>query len=465
MSGGEEDEGTTVEFTPTWVVALYLKKRRQIPLYEALQKIKGELMLLGFISLLLTVTQNKIGRLCISSHLAHTWLPCYQNDATSSTTTTTHFQIINKITRRRFLSEDSASDFCEQKGKVPLLSVTAVHHLHIFIFVLAVVHVTTCALTVLFGGLKIRQWKLWEDAIQNRDHDPESDTRNRLIHVHQHSFIKNRFLGIECALFGWIHAFFKQFYGSVTKTDYITMRTGFITTHCKTNPKFNFHKYMERAFEADFKKVVGIRWYLWLFVIVFLLLNIAGYHAYFWIAFIPLVLLLGVGTKLQHVITQLAEEVASRHVAVVGDIEIKLSDGHFWFHKPRIILLLIHITLFQNSFEIAYFFWIWVQYGFNSCIMGPIGYNVPRIIIALFVQFICSYSTLPLYAIVTQMGSNFNKAIFEDHIQEGLVDWANQAKKNVKFKHASLNLVQKQHREEGDEIRPAAAELRRVTTF
>ena len=41
------------------------------------------------------------------------------------------------------------------QNKVPLLSVEAIHHLHIFIFVLAVVHVTYCVLTVFFGGLKV----------------------------------------------------------------------------------------------------------------------------------------------------------------------------------------------------------------------------------------------------------------------------------------------------------------------
>lgn len=61
MSGGGEGEETTLEFTPTWVVAAvctiivaislaaerllhyggkYLKRKDQKPLYEALQKIK-----------------------------------------------------------------------------------------------------------------------------------------------------------------------------------------------------------------------------------------------------------------------------------------------------------------------------------------------------------------------------------------------------------------------------------------
>lgn len=41
------------------------------------------------------------------------------------------------------------------QGKVPMLSLEALHHLHIFIFVLAVVHVTFSALTILFGGAKV----------------------------------------------------------------------------------------------------------------------------------------------------------------------------------------------------------------------------------------------------------------------------------------------------------------------
>ncbi|CAN1825008.1 MLO-like protein 1 [Linum perenne] len=62
-------------------------------------------------------------------------------------------------------------------------------------------------------------------------------------------------------------------------------------THCKGNPQFNFHN-----------------WYLWKFVVIFLLLNVAGWHVYFCIAFVPFILLLAVGTRLEHIITQLDNE-------------------------------------------------------------------------------------------------------------------------------------------------------------
>ncbi|KAI3667856.1 hypothetical protein L6452_42926 [Arctium lappa] len=453
MAAGE-GEGTSLEFTPTWVVAgvctvivgisllverllhysgKKLKKAGQKPLYEALQKIKEELMLLGFISLLLTVFQSSIVKICVKQSLTEHLLPCSLSDKKEALKPkaegTTHL--------RHLLAEEAtaAAGYCALKNKVPLLSLEALHHLHIFIFVLAVVHVTFSVLTVVFGGAKIRQWKHWEDTIAKDNFDASQvlKPKPRLTHVKDHDFIKNRFVGIgkRSAIVGWLHSFFKQFYGSVTKSDYVALRLGFITTHCKANPKFNFHKYMIRALEDDFRKVVGISWYLWLFVVLFLLLNINGWHTYFWIAFIPFFLLLAVGMKLEHIIIQLAHEVAEKHIAIEGELVVQPSDDHFWFHRPRIVLLFIHFILFQNAFEIAFFFWIWVQYGFDSCIMGQVRYIIPRLIIGVFIQVLCSYSTLPLYALVTQMGTHFKKSIFDEHIQAKVVGWAQHAKQKM----------------------------------
>ncbi|KAH7571606.1 hypothetical protein JRO89_XS04G0098800 [Xanthoceras sorbifolium] len=280
MSGGGSEEGTTLEYTPTWVVALlctvivaislgverllhflgkYLKKKQQKPLFAALQKVKEELMLLGFISLLLTVFQGPISKMCISQKYVDNLLPCKPPEAAaeghgSIATTGSHFQTVftSSISSkaRRLLAESSASEtgYCAKKGKVPLLSVEALHHLHIFIFVLAIVHVTFCVLTVLFGGARIRQWKHWEDSIAKETLDTQQVSeklsvslssllalivavlKKKVTHVHQHAFIREHFLGIgkDSALLGWVNSFFKQFYASVTKADYVTLRLGFI---------------------------------------------------------------------------------------------------------------------------------------------------------------------------------------------------------------------------------------------
>lgn len=69
------------------------------------------------------------------------------------------------------------------------------------------------------------------------------------------------------------------------------------------------------------------------------------------------------GAKLEHIISRLAQDVTQSGVhdhEAAATTGVKPSDKHFWFNKPRIVLNLIHFILFQNSFEIAFFFWIWV---------------------------------------------------------------------------------------------------------
>ncbi|KAK9205473.1 hypothetical protein WN943_015740 [Citrus x changshan-huyou] len=347
MAGG----GTTIEYTPTWVL---LKKKNQRNLYEALQKIKEELMLLGFISLLLTVCQGFISKICIPKKLAKTWMPCRENQRTK-------LHPIHGIKKDdlEFLSNPSFH-FHPRVGRHLLASESGEY----------------------YCKKQIRQWRKWEESIIEELQASENPVLERkLTNVREHDFVKNRFLGVgkRHAIIGWMN-------------------------HCRTNPKFNFHNYVTRAFEADFKKVVGISWHLWVIVVIFLLANVQDLHAYFWISFVPLILLICVGTKLQHILTQLAQDVAEKHMAVEGDLVVKPSDDHFWLHKPKLVLTLIHIILFQNSFELAVFFWILV---------------------------LCSYSILPLYAIVVQMGSKFKKAIFKENIQEGLIHWAKKARKNI----------------------------------
>ncbi|XP_060197494.1 MLO-like protein 1 [Lycium barbarum] len=464
--GGDEGEGS-LEFTPTWVVAAvctvivsislalerllhytgkHLKKKKQKHLYEALQKVKEELMLLGFISLLLTVFQSRIVKFCVPHRVITHLLPCAlslegssSHEEPHASNQSVHYHAGPHHHRHLLAEEMTAEGYCHKKHKVPLLSLEALHHLHIFIFVLAIVHVTFTVLTIIFGGTKIRQWKSWEDAIVQDNPESEHDhLRPAVTHVHEHDFIRNRFQGIgkQSVILGWVHSFFKQFYSSVNESDYRALRLGFIMTHCRGNPRFNFHRYMIRALEDDFRTVVGISWYLWIFVILFLLLNINGWHTYFWIAFIPFILLLAVGTKLEHVIIQLAHEIAEKHVAVEGELIVTPSDNHFWFDRPQIVLFLIHFILFQNAFEIAFFFWILYQYGFYSCIMGKYVFVIPRLVIGVFIQVLCSYSTLPLYALVTQMGSHYKKSMFDDHVQACLLDWAEKVKKKKGHKAA-----------------------------
>ncbi|CAJ1962815.1 unnamed protein product [Sphenostylis stenocarpa] len=404
-----EELNHSLEYTPTWIVAVVCSIIVFISLCveRALHKLgkcapyvfSPELMLLGFISLLLTVFQGLISDICISPNLATQMLPCKRPHESSEGSE--HYQIYYDATinRRRLFSTDSGSDHCRHKGKVPLLSLESLHQLHIFIFVLAVVHAIFCVTTMLLGGAKIREWKTWE--LYYRDNSTEIDTIKFFEQKEQGHWRK-------AAVVSWLISFFKQFHGSVTRHDYFALRYGFVKAHYPHDMKYDFHNYMLRTLEVDFKRVVSISWYLWVFVVLFLLLDIevycAGWHTYFWLAFLPVILLLLVGAKLEHIIARLYQD-SMEMMGREGAHSMKPSDEYFWFTSPTLVLHLLHFILFQNSFEIAFFFWIWCTYGFDSCIMEKISYVVPRLIMGVIVQVLCSYSTLPLYTIVTQMGS------------------------------------------------------------
>lgn len=124
------------------------------------------------------------------------------------------------------------------------------------------------------------------------------------------------------------------------------------------------------------------------------------------------------GAHLEHIITRLARDVVES-----GAEAVQPSDDHFWFNNPNIIIYLIHFILFQNSFEIAFFFWVWTTYGFDSCVMEKVGYIVTKLVLGAIVQVLCSYSTLPLYAIVSQMGSMYKPSVFNQSALDLISNW------------------------------------------
>ncbi|KAK4484891.1 hypothetical protein RD792_007494 [Penstemon davidsonii] len=165
----------------------------------------------------------------------------------------------------------------------------------------------------------------------------------------------------------WVTCFFRQFGRSVVRADYLTLRQGFITNHNLTS-KYDFHSYMIRSMEEEFQRIVGVSAPLWGFVVAFMLFNVKGSNLYFWIALIPVTLVLLVGTKLQHVIATLALESAGLSGSFSGP-KFKPRDELFWFNKPELLLSLIHFILFQNAFELASFFWFWMGTNYKAALI------------------------------------------------------------------------------------------------
>lgn len=476
MAGGETEK--SLEQTPTWAVAAvctvfvvcsllverglfsfgrYLKRNKQKELFHTLEVIRSELMLLGFVSLFLTVFQPKIASICMPERVNHYMLPCkYKPPAPPPP------EAESPGARRRLQAQGELGSTAKcSLGRVQVISATGLHELHIFIFVLAVVHVFYSCLTVLLGLWQVHSWKRWENETREENHHSVDVALGKKTHKHASSnFVRKRasYSFLKETRTGWnfdsyLYCFFRQFGRPIYRHDYLCLRLGFIAEH-KLTPSFDFHSYIRRTMEEDFKVVVGISWYLWAFVCLFLLMDIYGWYTYFWIAFIPTLTVLLVGMKLQQIITSLALEVMGgvekKSIGDTGakperavaekmlDDDLKLEKIHaikprddlFWFNRPQLLLYLVHFMLFQNAFEFAFFFWGLFSYGFNSCLVGKRWMIIFRLFMGVLVQILCSTSTLPLYALVSQLGSNIRmNAVLSNVTVSAIHKWRDKAKR------------------------------------
>ncbi|KAF9618734.1 hypothetical protein IFM89_002429 [Coptis chinensis] len=390
----------------------------------------AELMLLGFISLLLTVGTQPISKICIPSEMGDYMLPCAKvpKDEDGKESGRKLLSLAQDTIWRRSLAADSGTgDYCSKYNKVPMISQTGVHQLHIFIFVLAVFHVLYSVILMALGRAKMNKWRDWELETTSLEYQFTNDPA-RFRFAHQTSFVRrhtgfSRKPGIR-----WIVAFFRQFFGSINKVDYLTMRHGFINAHLAPNSKFDFHKYIKRSMEDDFKVVVGISVPLWAFAVIYLVLNVYNWYTLAWISFFPLIILLLLGMKLEVVIMEMAHQIQDRTTVVKGAPLVELSNKLFWFDRPGLILFLIHLTLFQNAFQMAYFLWTWYEFGLRSCFHENLATTIIRVVLGVALQVLCSYITFPLYALVTQMGSHMKQAIFEEQTAKALMKWRKAAK-------------------------------------
>ncbi|KAK4788664.1 hypothetical protein SAY86_019983 [Trapa natans] len=308
--------GRSLEETPTWAVAVvcivlilisviiehiihlvgkWLIKKRKRALYKALEKIKSELMLLGFISLLLTVGQGLITNICISEKVGSTWHPCSNKE----------FQY-QKLHRNY---GDTPSDGVGDRRR--LLSVYGSDE-ETFRRVLAAAAGDKCA-------AKMRRWKAWERETRTAEYELHESLR----YIGETSFGRRHLnLWTKKPLLMWMVCFFRHFVKlvSVAKVDYLTLRHGFIMAHLapQSHPGFDFHKYIKRSLEDDFKVVVGISPLVWLFAVIFLLSTTQGWYSHMWLPFVPFMIMVLVGTKLQSIVTKMGLKIEERGEIVKG---------------------------------------------------------------------------------------------------------------------------------------------------
>ncbi|KAK7256982.1 hypothetical protein RIF29_30632 [Crotalaria pallida] len=200
---------------------------------------------------------------------------------------------------------------CLEIGAVQIVVVIVCSLYFHKISVLGITHVLYSCLAVDLAMSKIYSWCKWENqATMAADRSLQAKKikvmRQHITFIfHQTAHPWNR---SRNPILIWMLCFLCQFRNSINKSDYLALHLGFIIEH-KFPLSYNFHNYMVRSMDDEFQAILGISWPLWIYPIICIFVNIHDLNIYFWLSIIPVLLVMLIGTKLQHVVSTLALEI------------------------------------------------------------------------------------------------------------------------------------------------------------
>lgn len=368
---------------------------------------------------------------------------------------------------RRLLAGGEQATVCG-KGYEPLVTATVLHEIHIFIFLMGVVHVTTCAVMIILSSWRMRvcgrlveeedrhkkrvvmhiqstvdggevvemSSRMLERRLRNLDRTQTLDSEDRRRLDHWTAPDRDLTLHHNTSLEYFI-SFFKQFLKPVSKEEFHIMRASFMLTHRRT-VNFDFTEYITTALDDDFVEVVKITLSRGITVILFILF-LPPIDWSTWqsngILFAPLMLPLVVNTKLCFIVRR----------ATRGGRVHMLDTSAFWLGRPQLLLSVINFMLFTVSLiftTLVFFFW---QFGAQSCVFYGTSKNGKRnshitaqdwtLALCLLINFgallMLSLVTLPTYSLVVNMGgSHWHKSLLPSNVQAKVLDLAKKVKKN-----------------------------------
>ncbi|KAH7566263.1 hypothetical protein JRO89_XS08G0127600 [Xanthoceras sorbifolium] len=443
----EGKQGRSFAETPNWAVATvitimvilgfcfheslkqfgkWLDKTKRKSLLAALEKIKDELMLFGLMSLLMGHWITFVAKICVkSSVLSSRFYPCVSK---SDFRSIGHNLVSNSKYFNHTLGRElvDTRDYCPE-GRESFASHESLEQLHRFVFVLGITHVSYSFVAIALAMIKIYSWRVWENqaktmAIESVQDSAQAASNNKKIrrlstfifHHTSHPWSQHR-------VFVWLLCFSRQFWSSINRADYMALRLGFITNH-QLPLTYDFHKYMLRSMEEEFRDIVGISVPLWIYAIFCIILDFHGTNVYLWLSFLPAILILLIGTKLHRVVVKLAVEIMDS-CPWMENHRFNLRDDLFWFGRPKLLLRLIQLISFQNAFEMATFLWSLWEIKEPSCFMENRSFVVIRLTFGVTSQFWCSFITFPLYVIITQMGSRLKRSVVSQNVRTSLSHW------------------------------------------
>ncbi|GBG85854.1 hypothetical protein CBR_g40665 [Chara braunii] len=402
----------------------YLEHQRKKGLHQAVVKVKDELMLLGLLSLILSVFSTYFASVCIKSEDDFAWYPCAEKeiDTLRKYREKTWFEKTVLPNEPDADKKESIEKFyvdpkkglggCKDPGYEPWITFDAANYLHYLLFVLASVLIVYASFSFLLAFVRVRRWRISELKTHEDAPKLEGMTNDERL----------RFAGLQDSpslLYGvgqaggnifsrvifWISCFFQMPFRSIGKRDYITLRMLFLIKH-DLPMNFDFHWYIMRCMEEDFSELVGVPWPFWVFLCLLLLGDVSSANLFWWCQVVAFVLILIVATKCLAIVRTLSRE-ATKGTGHFVATDPRPTDELFWFKKPRFLLGCIHFVVFVNSLDLAaILFHRWKFYDVH-CLDLVFGMNLLgyRIALSVLTLFFSAFVALPIYAIAAQMGS------------------------------------------------------------
>lgn len=310
----------------------YLKKHNRRGLLHTIHKLEEEILALGLISLLLIVFEEYIIQICISSdndekkgkekkkssdkkgaageekddseadaltaelegtEVSGDTLTAGENgdeaplvDASLTDGDGGNRRLLGTM-MRMLLAGGGGESVCPE-GDESFWSIRTLHETHIFIFVLAAVHIVYSGTSVVLCSWKVNQWKQWEEQRHNDltriDISHLSASRNPIVHY-------------------W-RAFWSQFHQHIDPSVYLSLRRLFIE-RMELDADFEFHKFLVNTMEEEFSKVVKLEWSMWALAAIWIITDASVVYV---MTGLGLVLILVAGMKLESITMRLGNE-------------------------------------------------------------------------------------------------------------------------------------------------------------
>jgi hypothetical protein len=403
----------------------YFEHQHRHGMVEVIEKIKEEFLLVGVLSLLLSVMEDNVFAICMSKPWAFltpathcpSIYPVNTGNATSSA---------GSSSRRMLLAEASSSAAaagpqCEGTNESydRVIDVNALHQVHLLIFWLAVGHVIASFVTYYVARFTVQRWANWEEKLI-KDLKEETDRIVWKPKKGASQYATNN----KCRnhLFGWSVVFC-----GMDSHTLLSLRRFYISRHNLT-PKFKIFDMVMEDLEHDFSDVAGIRFWMWLALCAQLLTNgtqskVSGY--YNWSNTFGTMLL---AAHLRNIAEELSSKIWSHFEksesspSTSSDIshiknDIEVVNTHFEdqlneiepifiCQRPKLLMYWFQLVQWNSSQTITQGLWFSSSgLGCYAYVRGPVVIAV-AMVIACISLVVMGYTVLPTYALMLHCGEH-----------------------------------------------------------